>query len=57
MSGSDDRILLTCEISRKIWFLVYGDEEKDAGTNVWGMLKYVVGVSVVEGSVLRFGGV
>lgn len=54
MSGSDDRILLTCEISRKIWFLVYGDEEKDAGTNVWGMLKYV---SVVEGSVLRFGGV
>lgn len=30
---------------------------KMTGTNVWGMLKCVVGVSVVEGSVLRFGGV
>lgn len=53
MSGSDGRILLTCEINRDIWFLVYGEvmEGKMPRKSVRGMLK------CVEGSVLRFGGV
>lgn len=37
-------VLLGVKMSREIRFLACGDEEKDAWTKVWGMLKCVVGV-------------
>lgn len=40
----EQRSVLAVEISREIRFLACRDEEKDAWTKVWGMLKCVVGV-------------